>query len=128
MMTGPRLSELPFSNVYTKKARPRDKRQGRKREPDPGECGLCGKFLRWRVAGFCYGCRRHRRGELEAAGHMSRSVRLPKEPVQIAQPSEPTDSQPGSEEKIAVMQARYARGEGIFHPGDRSNRPGRRRR
>ncbi|GIW79240.1 MAG: hypothetical protein KatS3mg105_1047 [Gemmatales bacterium] len=34
-------------------------------------------------------------------------------------PVQPTDAEPGSEEKIAVMAARAARGEAIFHPDDR---------
>lgn len=33
-------------------------------------------------------------------------------------PAEPTQANPGSEEKIAVLEARYARGEAIFHPDD----------
>ncbi|GIW81518.1 MAG: hypothetical protein KatS3mg105_3325 [Gemmatales bacterium] len=34
-------------------------------------------------------------------------------------PAQPTDAEPGSEEKIAVMAARAARGEALFHPDDR---------
>jgi hypothetical protein len=92
----------------------------KKRLPDPGECGLCKKFLRWRVAGL-----KTRRAELEAMGLTLRCARLREEPREIAPPSDPTDARPGSEEKIAVMEARYARGEGIFHRQDRSNRGGR---
>jgi hypothetical protein len=37
-------------------------------------------------------------------------------------PTYPTDALPGSAEKIAIMEARFAEGLAVFHPEDRSNR------
>jgi hypothetical protein len=36
----------------------------------------------------------------------------------LAPPAEPTDAVPGSRAKIAVLQARVARDEFLFHPAD----------
>lgn len=33
-------------------------------------------------------------------------------------PENPTDARPGSEQKIQVMNQRFARGEAVFHPDD----------
>lgn len=38
-------------------------------------------------------------------------------------PAEPTDTRPGSEERLRVMEERAARGESVFHPDDVSVLP-----
>lgn len=37
---------------------------------------------------------------------------------QPAPPARPTDAEPGSEDKLAVLESRAARGEGLWHPRD----------
>lgn len=63
--------------------------------------------------GLCHSCYRDRAVSvdvLDQDGHHNNhhAPRLP----------EPTTARPGSEEKIAVLARRWARGEALFHPDD----------
>lgn len=39
--------------------------------------------------------------------------------AKLPMPNTPTDAQPGSEEKVAILEARAAAGEQLWHPKDR---------
>lgn len=84
-------------------------------------CRHCGGRYSCRPRGLCWPC--HRDGAVRAlyptsaAPTSRRGVGngvLASAPL----PAEPTDAPPGSPEKVAVLSARAARGESLWHPGD----------
>lgn len=84
-------------------------------------CRHCGGRYSCRPRGLCWPC--HRDGAVRAlypvkdSPHSRRGVGngvMASAPP----PSEPTDALPGSEAKMAVLAARAARGESLWHPSD----------
>ena len=85
------------------------------REDGKPLCVHCGRRRRNRPRGLCWTC--YRAPAVQAA--------YPGNPPPVGSgnpvhrlPGSPTDARPGSEAKMAVMAARAARGECLFHPAD----------
>lgn len=98
---------------------------GPRPDPRPTHCRHCTRHKATRSRGLCFGCfitpevkalyppstsAFNNRG-LGHAGFCAAPL-----------PAEPTDALPGTPEKIAVMKARAARGERVFHPRDATGR------
>lgn len=84
-------------------------------------CRHCGKPRPTRPRGLCFACYyrpgvRERFPSTEFGGH--RGLGLGE--VRRRLPS-PTDAIPGTPEKVAVLEARAARGEQLWHPNDFPN-------
>lgn len=83
-------------------------------------CRHCCRIRPSRPRGLCWSCyyRPGVRGLYAALCNNYGGVAR-KGPVSARPPAVPTDAMPGSDEKIDVLTARVARGEGLWHPKDR---------
>lgn len=81
-------------------------------------CLACGQS-RWHHArGLCTACWHVRRSEFPKLPRLIVPCDGPGASKARRPPAEPTDAPPGSERKIAALEARFARGEHLWHPQD----------
>lgn len=108
-----------MSKATTRKRRDRYGRPIRKPSAGPA-CRLCLVKSASRPRGLCWVCYYTRRDEVPMTDspHARRGNGVGVADNPCRPPAEPTAALPGTDAKVAVMAARAARGEAVFHAED----------